>query len=253
MDPNPIIVNEPTPRPWGFWLTGAFSFLISVAFLACQILVGIVFLVVAIVRDPDINFFRFAETLTTNGLYMSVATFLSTPVCIGLTIMFAMARGGITIREYFSLKKIGWRQLLKWQLALIAFVIVTSTLTAFSGSTVASEFMMAVYSTAVYTPLLWLAVIIAAPFFEEMFFRGFLFVGIQNSPLGSTGAILLTSIFWSAIHIQYDYVGIATIFAAGLLFGFARIKSDSIYPCIAMHSLMNLISTVEIMIYSRMS
>ena len=84
--------------------------------------------------------------------------------------------------------------------------------------------------------------------FEEIFFRGFLFQGIRYSRLGPIGAIGITSFFWAAIHLQYDIYGIATIFALGILFGIARLKTGSIHLLMVMHSLASLVATIEMVL-----
>jgi membrane protease YdiL (CAAX protease family) len=66
------------------------------------------------------------------------------------------------------------------------------------------------------------------------------------------GAIIISALAWSVIHLQYDAYGLAGIFAGGLLLGFARFKSKSIYPPIVMHALSNIIATVEVIICLRM-
>ena len=105
---------------------------------------------------------------------------------------------------------------------------------------------MQVYQTAGFPPLLWLAVVVAAPLAEETFFRGFLFKGILHSRLSGAGAVVLTALIWAVIHQQYDLYGVANVFAAGLLFGYARLRTNSIYPCLLMHTLMNLIATIQV-------
>ena len=76
-----------------------------------------------------------------------------------------------------------------------------------------------------------------------MLFRGFLFKGLKESFLGGTGAVIVSSIIFSAIHIQY---GIAIIvfllFPMSILFGYARLKSNSLILPILLHSLNNLIT-----------
>ena len=58
--------------------------------------------------------------------------------------------------------------------------------------------------------------------------------------------IVLTALIWAVLHRQYDLFDMANIFAAGLLFGCARLRTNSIYPCLLMHGLMNLIATIEV-------
>ena len=95
--------------------------------------------------------------------------------------------------------------------------------------------------------------VVAAPLGEETLFRGFLFKGILHSRLGGAGAVLLTALIWALLHRQYDLFDMANIFAAGLLFGCARLRTNSIYPCLLMHGLMNLIATIEVAMVIRLA
>ncbi len=88
-------------------------------------------------------------------------------------------------------------------------------------------------------PLLWLAVVLFAPFFEEAFFRGFLFAGLEHSRLGAVGTVLLTSFVWASLHFQYNLIGMATIVILGLVLGTVRFKTHSLWPTILIHAFWN--------------
>ena len=108
--------------------------------------------------------------------------------------------------------------------------------------------MFNIYSTAPSKHLLWIALVVAGPVSEEVFFRGFLFYGILNTNLGPIGAVVLSSLIWASLHIQYDLYGMATVLVLGLLFGYARLRTNSVYIPIAMHALMNVIAAMEVML-----
>jgi hypothetical protein len=105
--------------------------------------------------------------------------------------------------------------------------------------------MVDAYKTASSLPALLFAIVVVAPIFEEIFFRGFLFQGIRYSRLGPIGAIGVTSLLWAVIHLQYDIYGMATVFALGLLFGIARLRTDSIHLLMVMHSFVGLVAAME--------
>ncbi|MEE8512697.1 MAG: CPBP family intramembrane glutamic endopeptidase, partial [Acidiferrobacterales bacterium] len=113
-----------------------------------------------------------------------------------------------------------------------------------------TPFEQRVYKTAQNLWLLFFAIVVAAPAFEEIFIRGFIFQGLL-SPVGAKATIILTSLLWALVHLQYDAVEVSMIFAAGLLLGYARLQTNSIYVPMAMHSLWNLSSAIETMIYLR--
>ena len=93
-----------------------------------------------------------------------------------------------------------------------------------------------------------LAIVVAAPVSEETLFRGFFFAGVAHSRIGVPGAIILGSLIWALIHLQYDFYGMATIFFSGLLLGYVRFKTGSIYATMFLHGLMNLLATIETVI-----
>jgi membrane protease YdiL (CAAX protease family) len=102
-----------------------------------------------------------------------------------------------------------------------------------------SSFMTETYQTAGWLPLLWAAVVLFAPVFEETFFRGFLFAGIERSRFGSVGTIILTSLVWASLHLQYNFIGMATIVILGLVLGTVRLKTHSLWPSILIHVFWN--------------
>ncbi|MDP6264729.1 MAG: CPBP family intramembrane metalloprotease, partial [Pseudomonadales bacterium] len=122
-------------------------------------------------------------------------------------------------------------------------------LTFLLGKPVVPEFMSAVYTSTESLWFLWLALIVAAPLFEELFFRGFLISGLKSSFVRPVGAVLISSALWAAIHLQYDLYGMLTVFVIGLMLGMARIKTDSVLLTVGMHSFMNLVATIETAIH----
>jgi len=245
MDTTRGDISGREPTPWGFWATIGFSFLTIIILFVAQIVTVIGFGVVAKGSYPEMHL----NSLGSNGLLLAIATCVSTPPTIALSLLFARLRKNITIKEYFCLYRPGKGQYLKWILAIIVLVVCSDTLTVILGRPVVPEFMVQAYTSARFIPLLWFAVIIAAPLGEEIIFRGFLFKGIQNSRIGANGAILISSLGWSVLHIQYDSYGVGTIFVMGLLLGAARLKSDSIYVPIMMHAIASFIATIEAAIY----
>jgi membrane protease YdiL (CAAX protease family) len=218
---------------------------IAVAFVGAQIAAGVIFTVAAmtsghqeVLLDP--------KKLQTNGLFLALTTCGAAPVGIGLTWLFAWLRSGILVRDYLVLRRGSTQHLIRWCIALLALGAISDGLSALLGRPIVPDVIIESYQTAGSRPLLWFAVIVLAPINEEIFFRGFLFAGFSCSPVGAWATILLTSMLWSVIHFQYDWNGVAVIFASGLLLGSARLKTNSLYPCVLMHTLMNLIATIQV-------
>ena len=78
--------------------------------------------------------------------------------------------------------------------------------------------------------------VIAAPFAEEIFFRGFLFQGLRPK-LGWNVAALLSSSVFAVMHLQL--AALIPTFLLGYLFSFAYHRSNSIWPGIILHFLVN--------------
>ena len=77
-----------------------------------------------------------------------------------------------------------------------------------TGREVTPGFMGEVLELARADGALWLLVIafcVAAPITEEFFARGFLYRGWSETALRPGGAILLSSLVWTALHLQYDW------------------------------------------------
>ncbi len=95
-----------------------------------------------------------------------------------------------------------------------------------------------------FLPLLWLAVVVAAPVAEEFLFRGFLFRGWSESRLGVIGAIVLVSILWSLLHVGYSSVVIGVIFVMGVALSWLRWRTGSTTLTIMLHVLHNLLTMI---------
>ncbi|HVX10677.1 MAG TPA: CPBP family intramembrane glutamic endopeptidase [Pirellulales bacterium] len=243
---------EPSERPeprWGFWATTGFSLVVLGTFLILQTVAAILFMVVHIGVSGQAFDLADAESLTSNGLLISIATLVSMPPCAALVALFAKLKRGATLRGYLGLRTFSVRQGLTWLGATVVYVAVCDGLTYVVGRPVVPEFVANAYESAVVLPVLWIALVVAAPLFEEVFFRGFMLEGFRYTRLGPWGAILLTSLVWSAIHVQYDAFQIGGIFLGGLLLGAARIRTGSVFLTMAMHALQNVIATVEAAVY----
>jgi membrane protease YdiL (CAAX protease family) len=163
--------------------------------------------------------------------------------------LFAWLRGTLPVSRYLGLHLPEGRIILLWIGFFILFVVASDVLTVLIGRSIVPEFMVRAMQTSVVPPLLWAAVVIAAPISEEFFFRGFLFEGLHRSRMRAGGAIVLTSVVWTVIHQQYDNWQLLWIFTAGILLGIVRVKTGSLLLCISLHAMMNLIATVEAIIY----
>jgi membrane protease YdiL (CAAX protease family) len=241
--------EERDAKPWGLWATLGFSAIIFALFSAFQILVAAAFVSSAKAQHPELDLETYAKSLSANGFCIAIMIIVSGLICTPLTLLFAKLRKNISIKNYIGFKEPLRREWVRWLLVLAAFMFLSDMVSLLLHEPIVPPFMADAYKTASSLPALMFAIVVVAPIFEEIFFRGFLFQGIRYSRLGPFGAIGFTSLVWAVIHLQYGIYGIATVFALGLLFGIARLKTDSIHLVMVMHSLVGLAATVETALY----
>lgn len=223
--------------PWSIARVAGYTILAAVAFYITQLASVFVLLAVQVGHDPGLDVDRWADGVESNGLALSVAT-ISTAVTGLPLVRFLAGRRDPEPWRLLGITRSGARSILVWSIALAAFVAMSDALTLALGRPLVPEFMVNAYSTS-DPALLLVALVVAAPLFEEVFFRGFLLGALQSSGVSVVAAALVSALAWALIHIQYDAYGLATIFAMGLLFAAARVKTGSILPCVIMHALAN--------------
>lgn len=174
------------------------------------------------------------------GDLLSVAIMGGFVACLFMTYIAIKFKEGSNVNDYLALRLFDFNTLPKWILGLILIWILAGFILASMPDNQNSAFMLEIYQSAKSRWLLYLAAVIAAPIYEEVFFRGFLFKGLRSSRLGASGTIMFTSLCWAVVHMQYDYVYISTIFVLGLYLGYARYRSQSLLLPIFLHMLYNL-------------
>ena len=234
-------------RPPHWKLPGTILWGIAIAFVF--VLVQAVTVLVLGLRDEhDLTEQQLLDLLASahqNGVLLSLATFSSTVICCALVAVVIKLKRGSDLGDYLALQPVSLKTVLKWLALMAVFIAVTDLASFMLGQPIVPDFMKAVYASAKPVWLLWVALVVAAPVFEETFFRGFVFKGFAASFMGPVGAIVATAGLWALIHTQYDLYGIGTIFCLGLLIGWARVRTGSLWVPLAMHAMTNFVSTVE--------
>lgn len=247
IQPQPDI-PAPPQTPWGAWTTIGFGVAIfSINFFA-QFIILLVFALIMIFSrmpslDPD-GFNEFASALSTNGLMVSVATIISSIAGVGITLLFARLRKGISLAQYMAWKKISLKTVLVLFGLVLGLLALFTIFNQFRPTSQETDPMVELYRSSVWPALFWIAVVVFAPVFEEVFFRGFIFAGLLHSPLRAFGTIVLTSLVFASLHIQYDLLAMAQIFILGLVLGIVRLKTGSLWSPIIVHALWNFIQLV---------
>ena len=245
---SPTTPAHATERPpWGFWATIGWSALVLLLFMLIQVIAVIPVMLVAMFRDPKFDSQAFATTLESNGLFLAVATLISAPVCLGMIYLAIRLRRG-PVGQYLALNMPSRGQLVTWVAGLAVFILCSDGLALLTGRDVVTPFMLEIWQSAGFVPLLLLALIVFAPIWEEAMFRGFMFTGLASSPVGATGAVLIPSALWAVMHTQYDVFEIGTIFVMGIFLGIARLRTRSTLLTIILHAIVNLVAIIEVAI-----
>ncbi len=242
------ILEDQTNKYWGFWATLLLGTLVFTVFSVCQV-IGLFAYIAAVdpqaLSNPEstIGAEQLLGQYMFNGDAIAVAQIPSAIIGMLMVIWFASMRKPLSIDEYLELNLPTLKSLLLFLGLMILIMVAMESVNIWLDRPI-PEFMTEVYSSTQNLPLLWIAVAVAAPFFEEFLFRGFLLEGLSRSKLGVTGAIILTSASWAIIHMQYGWFEIISIFIIGIVLCIAKIKSKSLYVPIAMHMLMNLVASI---------
>ena len=173
----PDLVDE-SPKPWGVWATLGFSLLVYIVFQFVQTVVIVVYARVAAgIRTP-----AEIEGFETNGMALSLASWTSLPFVLGSIVLLVKLRGW-SARDYLAMRRVSGKTLLAWLGLALLLEGILAILSANSHRS-QTDFVIQVYKTAGSLPFLWATLLVAAPLFEELLFRGFMFQGIQRSRLG---------------------------------------------------------------------
>lgn len=242
-----VIEPPSVPRqPWRFWPTiglslasGGISFLAQIVFTVAWVVCCFV-----CVDSYDIS------AMVDDGNYLFGAAVFSHPFLLGIVWLFVRLRPGFSFAEYVGWKD--WRKLkvsatLPWFGGLGLIMVSSHVLTTLFG-TEPSQMMLNAMRSANIT-LSMFAIVVAAPIVEEIFFRGFMFKGLEVARGGGVSAVLLSTLSWVLIHgFQYNLVELAYLFVFGLLLGMARLRTGSIALPIALHIVNNLVAGVSSLI-----
>lgn len=230
---------------WGFTGTLVWSIVIAISFIFIQVVTIIAFIgfVNPDVKPEEIE--GFINQFQFNGLVVSLAVIATFVVCSLIIFAAIKLKKGANIQHYLGLNLVSFKTARFWLLVFIGLILVSELITYLLGKPLIPDFVMAIYNSTNSLWLLWIAIVIAAPVFEELFFRGFVITGLSKTFMGPVGAIVISSLAWAAIHSQYELYLIFTIFIFGLVLGFVRLKTNSVLLTIGLHAFMNLISMVE--------
>jgi uncharacterized protein len=249
--PTPVIPTPRPPRIWKFWGTALWGLFAFAAMFAGQIAVVGWF----VLRREGPFDMASAIHVVGGGLTISLSVIMGLPAVLA-ALWVAIRFSRTPFADYLALRRPSWSNLLIGVVALVVLVMGWDLLSRMTGREVTPGFMGDVLQSAKADGALWLLVLafcVAAPVSEELFARGFLYRGWSESFLRAPGAILLSSLVWTALHLQYDWFFFGEVFCIGLLFGYIRYRSNSTWLTIILHGLNNLAAVIQTMLISGQS
>ena len=101
--------------------------------------------------------------------------------------------------------------------------------------------LMTSHSTILGTISLFIMIVIASPWLEEMVFRGWLWRHASQTRLGPFGAALMTSIIFTVLHITpgVQSVSLLSIFSLAMIAAWLRHHFVSLWPALVLHGTFN--------------
>lgn len=251
---QPVIETSPRDkRLWGPWATAGLGVVAFGIDTIGQVVVMVIFGIISAFNQYSSNSAldpqQLSESLSTNGLMLSIAVIVSSIMGTGFIILVIAQRKGISIGEYLGLRRIN----IKTIGAIIGIIFVLFGISIIFGLIFkvpeGSNPIVDAYKNTQWPALFWISTVIFAPIFEETLFRGFLFVGLKQSIIGPVGTIILTALVFTSLHaLQYKDSGIAVtlsvIFILGLTLGLVRWRTNSLWATILLHGCWNLVQMV---------
>ncbi|MGB1309589.1 MAG: lysostaphin resistance A-like protein [Leucothrix sp.] len=229
------------PHPIGLGLTLFYSVMVIIFYALIQSAVLQHFINE---QSSDIKDFNaLAESLSTDATVLSIGISLAASSAILFLVLLIRFRK-VDVKQHLALQPFIFRDLINGFIVLLGFTLLL-TFVAWLISHETPDFMNSVWASRDNMLLLFFAIVIAAPVFEECLFRGFIFSGVQNSHLGTAAAIVISAACWTMIHTQYGAFELVTIFILGILFAVSRIASGSLYVPIILHASNNLFALLE--------
>ena len=243
----PVAVPPPLPprppRIWKFWGTTLWGLFIFAAMFAGQIAVILWFV---LRQDGPFDIAAVIHAVGA-GLTISLSVIMGLPA-VAVACWVAIRFSRTPFADYLALRWTSWKNVALGVGSLVLLVAVWDLLSRMLGREITPGFMGDVLKSAQADGALWLLVIafcVAAPMSEEFFARGFLYRGWSESFLRPAGAIILSSLAWTALHLQYDWFFFGEVFSIGLLFGYLRYRTGSTWLTIVLHGLNNLAATLQ--------
>lgn len=244
--PPPLPVN--IKESWNGWWTLLWGAVIMMTWFTIQ---GIVLTAFYMMKGPSKDPVRTMEALQYNGDVLGAVTLISAVIVCPLCWILGHLKTGWNGWEYLGFRKVGILKILFWIGVTFLIGLAFNFVGPYLGVDESPEFTKRVAASSQYPILLILGVSLGAPFIEEFIFRGLLFRGWRDSKMSVWPTIILTSLIWTSLHVQYGIIILTWLFLLGVVIGYARQKTGSIWVPIAMHAFNNALASLQMLTYMK--
>ncbi len=180
-----------------------------------------------------------------DGTVVSLSILIGCVLLVAISMLIIRLKGG-SLRRYLALKPFSLSAGIGMLGLLLIFMIASQALT-YVLDMAPLVFVDPLYQSVSSVWLLVFAMVVVAPIYEEVIFRGILWSAIAeqftapsySANHGAIVASIVTSLIFAVIHVQYGIYEISTIVVLALIFCYVRIKSGSLLLPIVLHIVNN--------------
>lgn len=208
-----------------------------VVFFISQIIGTLLFAPVFLQQGATLSVETQLKLGSQHGTVISLTAILTFFVLFLVSFLFSKIQSQSFVK-FMAITKFYYKDLLKFGTILLLLNLLFHAISTWLNLD-SMQFMNALSDTSKPLWLLILAIVVVVPIYEEMMFRGFIWSGFADSVVGVWGANIITSTIFALIHLQYGMVEWLMIFCLAMLFGYARLKSGSLWLPVCLHMMNN--------------
>lgn len=181
-----------------------------------------------------------------NGTVVAWTMWLSLLAIVAFIVAVIRVKDG-SLRAFMAINRFNFRQFLGFGVALLLLNVIINLI----GVWLKREpmlFMDEIVTSAQPFWLLVVGMVLLAPIYEELIFRGFMWSALATAlptKIGIWLASVVTSVVFAWIHGQYGGVELVEIFALAMLFSYARIVSGSLLLPMVLHIINNGLAMIQ--------
>jgi membrane protease YdiL (CAAX protease family) len=190
-EPSPL--SSVTTPKWSVWRLLGSVIVIAIAFLATQTVGVIALAIVESQSNPAFDAGEWLRQGVADGHALVAATLSSTLICVPLVI--ALVGPAQHPWHFLRVQRTSARTMLVWCGVLLAAVAASDLLTLSTGRPIVPDEMVEAFSSA-HPIWLFIALTFCAPLFEELFFCGFLFSGLEAVGARQWVPVVVTAALW---------------------------------------------------------